>query len=230
MLLWGLAVLDGVLTHAVSRRSQMIYFVFAVSVLAQSVQNGALLELTGDAAKIEFGGALTLIHNSTEDELVCSGKIRASDVVIEGTTTTVAEMVAEHASMKADIAALKQFVGMMPPPSAPPPSSPSPWAPAQPGACRDGTGTLGNGLISRYSATLEGCRAKCISLDNLCDAYDFNANAGWCGVWGPSVGAVADAQWSYNSYSSHGGGRVCRGVLASGSDNICYLRAANANC
>ena len=80
--LWGLAVLDGVLTCAVSRRSQMIYFVLAVSVLGQSVQNGALLQLTGEGAKVEFGGALTLIHNSTEDKLVCSGKIQASDVVI----------------------------------------------------------------------------------------------------------------------------------------------------
>ena len=37
--LWGLAVLDGVLTCAVSRRSQMIYFVLAVSVLGQSAQD-----------------------------------------------------------------------------------------------------------------------------------------------------------------------------------------------
>ena len=115
-----LAVLDGALTCAVLRRSQMIYFVLAVSVLGQAVQNGALLELTGEAARVEFGGALTLIHNSTEDELVCSGKIRASDVIIEGTTTTVGEMMTEHAAMKNDIAALKQFVGMMPPPMPPP--------------------------------------------------------------------------------------------------------------
>ena len=32
----------------------------------------------------------------------------------------ITEIVAEHVSMKADIAALKQFVGMMPPPSVPP--------------------------------------------------------------------------------------------------------------
>ena len=32
----------------------MIYFVLVASVLA--VQNGAVLEMTGDAAKIEFGG------------------------------------------------------------------------------------------------------------------------------------------------------------------------------
>jgi len=111
----------------------MVYFVLAVSVLGQAVQNGALLELTGEAAKVEFGGALTLIHNSSEDELVCSGKIRASDVVIEGTTTTVADLISKVGSLESDVAALKQFVGMMPPPasSAPgaPPSSPPPCTP-----------------------------------------------------------------------------------------------------
>ena len=101
----------------------MIYFVLAVAVMGQTeetVQNGALLQLTGEAAKVEFGGVLTLIHNSTEDELVCSGKIRASDVVIEGTATTVADLIGEVATLKEDMAAVKQFVGMMPP-SAPPP-------------------------------------------------------------------------------------------------------------
>ena len=99
----------------------MISFVLAVSVLGQAADNGGVLELIGEAAKVEFGGALTLIHDSTEDELVCSGKIRASDVVIQGTTTTVAQMMAEHAMMKDDIAALKQFVGMSSP--SPPPST-----------------------------------------------------------------------------------------------------------
>jgi len=88
----------------VSRRSQMIYFVFAVSVLAQSVQNGALLNLSGEAAKVEFGGSLSLIHNSTEDELVCSGKIRASDVIIEGMNISVAEMMTEFVTMKEQVA------------------------------------------------------------------------------------------------------------------------------
>ena len=95
----------------------MIYFVLAVLVLGQAVQNGALLELTGEAAGVEFGGALTLIHNSTEDELVCSGKIRASDVVIEGTLTTVADLIGQMAILQEDMAAMKRFVGMMPPPS-----------------------------------------------------------------------------------------------------------------
>jgi hypothetical protein len=107
--------------HAAPCCSQMICFVLAVSVLGQAVENGGVLALIGEAAKLEFGGALTLIHDSTEDELVCSGKIRASDVVIQGTNTTVAQMMAEHAMMKDDIAALKQFVGMSSPP--PPPST-----------------------------------------------------------------------------------------------------------
>ena len=115
-LLWKRpAILDGTLICAVLCRSQMIYFVLAVSVMGQTVQNGALLELTGEAAKVEFGRALTLIHNSMEDELVCSGKLRASDVVIEGTTTTVADLIEEVAKIKEDMTAVKQFVGMMTP-------------------------------------------------------------------------------------------------------------------
>ena len=101
-----------------ARRSQMIYFVFVASVLA--VQNGAVLEMTGDAAKIEFGGALTLIHNNTEDQLTCSGKIQASDVLIEGTSTTVADLIGEVATLRQEMAAVKAFVGMMPPPASPP--------------------------------------------------------------------------------------------------------------
>ena len=108
----------------------MIYFVLVASVL--SVENNeAVLQLNGHTSKIEFGGALTLIHNATEDELSCSGKIKAIDLLIEGTSTTVAQMMAEHATMKDDIAALKQAVGMMPPPMAPPappPTSVECWA------------------------------------------------------------------------------------------------------
>ena len=85
--------------------------------------------MTGDAAKIEFGGALTLIHNNTEDQLTCSGKIQASDVLIEGTSTTVADLIGEVAALRQDMAAVKQFVGMMPPP---PPLPPPPSAPPGP--------------------------------------------------------------------------------------------------
>ena len=61
---------------------QMVY-VLAISVLGQAVQNGAMLALNGDAAQIEFGGALTLVHNASEGELVCSGKITASDILVD---------------------------------------------------------------------------------------------------------------------------------------------------
>lgn len=148
----------------------MIYFALAVSVLGQAVQNGAVLELTGEAAKVEFGGALTLIHNSTEDELVCSGKIRASDVVIKGTTTTVAQMLAEHATMKDDIAALKQFVGMLPPP--PPPLPPTF---SYVGSCGECVGTSGERMQFCHTAagipiSRSGCQDTCTGIA-ACVAY-----------------------------------------------------------
>lgn len=114
----------------------MIAFLMAVnSVLA--VQNGALLELTGEAPMIKFDGALTLVHNATEDKLACSGEFEAADVRIAGTTTTVAELILKVGSLESDVAALKQFVGMMPPPASPspempPPSSPPPLPPRPP--------------------------------------------------------------------------------------------------
>ena len=79
------------------------YLVFVASVLA-AVQNGAVLEMTGEAAKIEFGGALTLSHNTSEDQLTCSGKIKATDVLIEGTSTTVADLIGEVATLKDQMA------------------------------------------------------------------------------------------------------------------------------
>ena len=91
------------------RRSQMIYFVFVTSVLA--VQNGAVLEMTGDAAKIEFGGALTLIHNTSENQLTCSGKIQASDVLIEGTSTSVADLISRMATLETQMGHVLNMVG-----------------------------------------------------------------------------------------------------------------------
>ena len=93
--------------------------------LGQVAQNGAVIELTGDAPTVHFGelggsNTLTLVHNSTDDELVCSGKIRASDVLIEGTSTTVAQMMTRLVLLEQEMAAMKQFVGMMPPPASPP--------------------------------------------------------------------------------------------------------------
>jgi len=112
----------------------MISSFLVTSVLA--TQNGAVLELTGDAPKVEFGGALTLIHNATEDKLTCSGKIQAADVLIEGTSTTVADLIGEMAVLRQamevvrqEMATMKAFVGMMPPPPSPAPAQPSPSAP-----------------------------------------------------------------------------------------------------
>ena len=93
-----------------ARRSQMIYLVFVTSVLA--VQNGAVLEMTGDAAKIEFGGALTLIHNTAEDQLTCSGKTQASDVLIEGTSTTVADLIGEVAALRKNVVQFQDTVAL----------------------------------------------------------------------------------------------------------------------
>ena len=103
-----------------------IFFQLVASLLA--TQNGALLELAGEAPTVHFGkvdaaGALTLIHNATEDELVCSGKIKATDVLIVGTSTTVADLIGEVATLRQEMAAVKQFVGMMPPPASPPPAA-----------------------------------------------------------------------------------------------------------
>ena len=89
--------------------SQMIYFVFVASVLA--VQNGAVLDMTGEAAKINFDGALTLIHNATEDKLTCSGTLEASDVRIAGTSTTVADLIGEVATLRQEVAGIVSASG-----------------------------------------------------------------------------------------------------------------------
>ena len=67
-----------------------------------------------------------MIHTASrsEDTLVCSTEFEAADLRIAGTSTTVARIIAEHATMKDDIAALKQFVGMMSLPPAVPPRPP----------------------------------------------------------------------------------------------------------
>jgi len=96
-----------------------------VAALEAANGDGSSLQLTGDTPKVEFGGALTLIHNATEDELVCSGKIRASDVIIEGTSTTVADLIGEVATLRQEMAAVRAFVGMMPPPAMPPAAPPA---------------------------------------------------------------------------------------------------------
>ena len=76
--------------------------------------------------------ALTLVHSPAEDKLTCSGTLEATDVRIAGTSTTMADLIREVAAFRQEMADMKQFVGMMPPPVSPPlfppPSSPSPPA------------------------------------------------------------------------------------------------------
>ena len=86
---------------------QMIYVVVLASVLA--VQNGAVLQMTGDAPTVHFGElggseTLTLIHSPTEDKLTSSGTLEATDVRIAGTTTTVADLIGEVATLRQEIA------------------------------------------------------------------------------------------------------------------------------
>jgi len=78
-----------------------------------------------------FGDGIIVMQNNSR--LTCSGEFEASNVRITGTSTTVAQMMDEHAELKLKVellenefAALKRFVGMLPP-AAPPP--PSPLAP-----------------------------------------------------------------------------------------------------
>ena len=69
-----------------------------------------------------------MVHNATQDKLTCSGTLEAADVRVEGTSTTVADLIRnmvamqqEMAALRQEMAAMKAFVGMMPPPALPPP-------------------------------------------------------------------------------------------------------------
>ena len=95
--------------------AQMIYFVVVASVLV--AQNGAEIQLTGRTPRVIYGqldssDALTLTRNISEDRLVCSGEFEAADLRIAGTTTTVADLIGEVATLRQEMAAVKQFVGM----------------------------------------------------------------------------------------------------------------------
>ena len=85
----------------------MIHFVFLASVLGQRPPTRLLIS-GQPQSELHFGGsALTLVHNaSVQDELVCSGKLRATDVLIEGTSTTVADLIDEVATLKTKVASL----------------------------------------------------------------------------------------------------------------------------
>jgi hypothetical protein len=93
-------------------------------------QDGAVLELTGQTPRVIYGLAndpdsLTLSRDTSEDKLVCSGEFEAADLRIAGTSTTVADLIQELAALRQEMAAVKAFVGMMPPPASPP-AAPSP--------------------------------------------------------------------------------------------------------
>ena len=68
---------------------------------------------------------VTLQRMQSSDVLNCSGSIEADNFYIAGTTTTVADLISEVATLKEEMAAMKQFVGMLPP-AAPPPPPPLP--------------------------------------------------------------------------------------------------------
>ena len=117
----------------------MIDFVLVASVLGQQVApNGAVLELTGQTPRLIYGqldasDSLTLTRNASEDKLVCSGEFEAADLRIAGTLTTVADLIGEVAALRQDMAqemaAVRQFIGMIPPsapPLVPPFSPPTP--------------------------------------------------------------------------------------------------------
>ena len=67
-----------------------------------------------------------MTRNASEDKLVCSGEFEAADLRITGTSTTVADLIGEVATLRQEMAAVKAFVGMMPPPASPPPAAPPP--------------------------------------------------------------------------------------------------------
>ena len=82
----------------------MAYFLLATSVLGQDPTR---FTISGAQSVLQFGShddSIRLIRNATEDELVCSGKIKAADVLIEGTSTTVADLIGEVATLRQDVA------------------------------------------------------------------------------------------------------------------------------
>jgi len=83
----------------------MIHFVLVASVLGQDPTR---FQIAGAQSVIQFGSqddSVTLIRNATEDELVCSGKIKATDVLIEGTSTTVADLIAKVTALESQAVA-----------------------------------------------------------------------------------------------------------------------------
>lgn len=82
----------------------MIYFF-----LAMLGQDPTRLTIAGARSVIQFGTVsdhVTLVRNATKDELVCSGKIKATDLLIEGTSTTVSELITRVAALETQMASL----------------------------------------------------------------------------------------------------------------------------
>merc|ERR1711998_409557 len=177
---------------------KMIYFVFVASVLGQQAAlNGAVLELTGQTPRLIYGqldasDSLTLTRNASEDKLICSGEFEAADLRIAGTSTTVADLIGEVATLRQEMAALKAFVGMMPPPAVPlpavpPPSFPPPASPPEPCENNDGYifmdtttsyawlgGTDGVSVGHAQASAL--CESSCSSMSG----NGFISSSTWC--------------------------------------------------
>ena len=97
-------------------------------------KNGAVLELTGQNPSVVYGplhasDSLTSTRNASEDKLVCSGEFEAADLRIAGTSTTVADLIGEVATLKAQMAYVLRSI--TPPPASPPPPSSPPSVPPQ---------------------------------------------------------------------------------------------------
>jgi hypothetical protein len=89
---------------------QMIYFLMATLVLGQ---NPTKLKISGVQSVLQFGSendSVTLVRDATEDELVCSGKIKASDMLIEGTSTTVAALIGEVANLRQEMGQMQSWL------------------------------------------------------------------------------------------------------------------------
>ena len=95
----------------------------------------SVLKISGQTSQIEFSSAITLTYDPSEPGIACSGYMRASDFFVEDGSSgmSVKQLMHEHAQMKADVAAMKMALGMMPsPPSAPNPTPPPPPPPPPP--------------------------------------------------------------------------------------------------
>ena len=74
-----------------------------------------------------FGNGITVMQNKSK--LTCSGEFEAADLRIAGTSTTVADLIQEVATLKGQVAQILQM--LTPPPTsppAPPALPPAPWS------------------------------------------------------------------------------------------------------